>query len=494
MPRAKVVLPTLEDVKNNLQTTNTTLLERKYKLLTPLYGGGVKAGENDPSLLIRPTSIRGHLRFWWRAARASKAHIEQLIVDFGLQDSKYHYNSDGSRGAEFNDLEKLRLVESWIWGIGAKEQPELKNLSATEKAQKRVAQSRVQVSVFEIKADSAKCKEVFEAWWEYKQNEDNPTQGKWGWKTKCLLEPQYLYFAMRPEENKSIEPEHNGTNQEKSKKIKHGEVWTDVEFSVKITFANALLTAEAVNILNSELAAALWAWEIFGGLGARTRKGFGALTRLFRESENPFNEQTPRAWLERNFQTHVKHDVGIAEIPRISDYSNVLLVAHSWENTIRKYQNFRQKRNPGNGTRPGRSKWTEADSIRQITNSALYRHRTPLIEHQDATGNAIERFPRAVLGLPIIFQFIGAPTPTMTLEGQEHERLTSPVIIRPIQLGSFSGSVVLVLKAPRVPPGGLKLKEKPRVVVEHEIKSYETDLIPTHGETDVIKALCKELT
>jgi len=42
------------------------------ELKTPLFGGGVEAGENDPSHPIRATSIRGHLRFWWRATRGRR--------------------------------------------------------------------------------------------------------------------------------------------------------------------------------------------------------------------------------------------------------------------------------------------------------------------------------------------------------------------------------------------------------------------------------------
>lgn len=38
------------------------------KLVTPMYGGGVRAGEVDRELPIRATSIRGQLRFWWRVA------------------------------------------------------------------------------------------------------------------------------------------------------------------------------------------------------------------------------------------------------------------------------------------------------------------------------------------------------------------------------------------------------------------------------------------
>ena len=38
----------------------------KCKLLTPMYGGGVEPGKVDRAVPIRPSAIRGQLRFWWR--------------------------------------------------------------------------------------------------------------------------------------------------------------------------------------------------------------------------------------------------------------------------------------------------------------------------------------------------------------------------------------------------------------------------------------------
>ncbi|HET6644216.1 MAG TPA: type III-B CRISPR module RAMP protein Cmr1, partial [Fimbriimonadales bacterium] len=36
------------------------------ELATPMIGGGAVAGAPDEHWPIRPTEIRGHLRFWWR--------------------------------------------------------------------------------------------------------------------------------------------------------------------------------------------------------------------------------------------------------------------------------------------------------------------------------------------------------------------------------------------------------------------------------------------
>ncbi|MBA4192334.1 MAG: type III-B CRISPR module RAMP protein Cmr1 [Planctomycetaceae bacterium] len=41
----------------------------ELELATPLFGGGVQARQNDEAHPIRESSIRGQLRFWWRATR-----------------------------------------------------------------------------------------------------------------------------------------------------------------------------------------------------------------------------------------------------------------------------------------------------------------------------------------------------------------------------------------------------------------------------------------
>lgn len=46
----------------NKWTTKTYQVE----VITPIYGGGVKAGEPDKDMPIRASAIRGQLRYWWR--------------------------------------------------------------------------------------------------------------------------------------------------------------------------------------------------------------------------------------------------------------------------------------------------------------------------------------------------------------------------------------------------------------------------------------------
>ncbi|MGH8581433.1 MAG: type III-B CRISPR module RAMP protein Cmr1, partial [Gammaproteobacteria bacterium] len=45
-------------------------LKYKVELITPLFGGGVEPGVNDPQLPVRMKALRGQLRFWWRLLAA----------------------------------------------------------------------------------------------------------------------------------------------------------------------------------------------------------------------------------------------------------------------------------------------------------------------------------------------------------------------------------------------------------------------------------------
>lgn len=57
--------------------TDSDTLRLPITLVTPMFGGGTNTRAVDKDQPIRPTSIRGHLQFWWRAtagARHSQSH------------------------------------------------------------------------------------------------------------------------------------------------------------------------------------------------------------------------------------------------------------------------------------------------------------------------------------------------------------------------------------------------------------------------------------
>ncbi len=63
----------------------------RLRVVTPIYGGAAKPRQIDDIDVIRPASVRGHLRFWWRALHAR----------------------------DFDDPTALYLAERAIWGAAA---------------------------------------------------------------------------------------------------------------------------------------------------------------------------------------------------------------------------------------------------------------------------------------------------------------------------------------------------------------------------------------
>jgi len=263
-----------------------------------------------------------------------------------------------------------------------------------------------------------------------------------------------------------------------------------IEFSVTITFPEAE---------QKEVEAALWAWETFGGLGARTRRGFGALCCTHVDDDpTPLPQASnARALIQQGLRKHVVSGRWPDGVPHLSQNTSFRVrpgtnALAAWQDMIGRLKKFRQTRNPGSQpNRPGRSQWPEPDAIRRLTG-----HRASL--HASVLSN-LDRFPRAAFGLPIIFHFKdkdrGDP-PDTTLKGTESERLASPLILRPIACaGNQAVGLALILEAPRTPPGGLILKDAPSdPSVSASLTPAEARTItPLDGETDVLLAFLSTL-
>lgn len=388
----------------------TVLLTRQYRLLTPLFGGGVEPQTADPVTLARGPGIRGHLRFWWRATRG---------------------------GAFDGDLGRMRAAEMSIWGSAATKDgggPSCVSVRATATNEGRAAQP------YTLRPGRA-----------FPDNDRS-------------VAPGYAAFPLQPTRERP-EP----------RSLRVG-----VELALELRFPRDL---------QAEVLPALWAWETFGGIGARTRRGFGAL-----EPAEPLEPATgdPAAWLERKLRDTVAPGPwpdGVPHLPRAAE--RFRLTPLEWAQLIERYKDFRQRRNEGKQhNRPGRSRWPEPDVVRKLTGDSAPLHATPI--HTPP----IEKFPRAAFGLPIIFHFQGGGDPRdTTLQGHDHDRLASPLILRPTTIGGRTHGLALVLDGPRTPPGGLKLTKAPREPrVEHELTPGEAERIEAlDGQTDVLQAFLDSL-
>lgn len=412
---------------------------RRYQVITPLFGGGVRPGQADPVTIIRGNSIRGQLRFWWRACC----------------------------GGQFDgDLARMKQAEDHLWG--------------TMSTDERPGISLVQVMVKVENAGRMDCPyEVVNR--PGHDGQPRPSVRPRGGATA----PAYAAFPLQPQQGEA-------TIGMQTKAVRDG-----IAFTLTLSFP--CTDQKGVE-------AALWAWECFGGIGGRTRRGFGAL-RCITVDGQPHAEVPPAVpaeavhWLAEHLQHYIPGTVWPRDVPHLNPSMLLKVIGppqepvRAWQVLVNALRAFRQDRpvvrEPNGNQHPGRNRWPEPDAIRGRTGRVAPRHATSLFSYS--------KFPRAVFGLPIIFHFkdenLGDPRDT-TLKAAEHERLASPLILRPIACaGGQALGLALVLEGPRTPPGGVILHGAPgNPTVDVDLTPAEAGSVPKlKGQTDVLRAFLDTL-
>lgn len=368
------------------------------RLVTPMYGGGVKSAEPDIQRPIRVTAIRGQLRFWWRLLASQKV--------FKLPENL-----------------NIRQAEFALWG-GMNDGDESGKASAVL--------LRVNNVLFEGKNTTDKNK----------KSEIAPYTD-YAPRMSDIL--NYVLFPARGTDIHLLKPEFSWQLEwhiDKNAPV----FWRTEKKDSKekrIEFLD-----ETYQELNKQVIETLRWWTTFGGLGARTRRGCGAF----------IVEQSTRPEIVRPI---VEVDIKKAGCQFAITTDNAPNAIKAWEIAVKRLRDFRQGvgvgRNPPSkeaqaARKPaGCSRWTEPDAIRRITiGEQQYRGKhTP--KH-----NGGNQFPRGMFGMPIIFHFPpfekvnGQRVPTYepqdtSLQPVGKERMASPVIIRPIlQNGQWKAAALLL--------------------------------------------------
>jgi CRISPR-associated protein Cmr1 len=94
VPPVPTSLPPRHSRASRRGPTRTTI-DVSIEVVTPILGGAAQTRELDESDVIRPATVRGHLRFWWRALHGHEKRFE--------------------------DTADLYAAESALWGRAAKE-------------------------------------------------------------------------------------------------------------------------------------------------------------------------------------------------------------------------------------------------------------------------------------------------------------------------------------------------------------------------------------
>lgn len=194
-------------------------------------------------------------------------------------------------------------------------------------------------------------------------------------------------------------------------------------------------------------------WILFGGIGARTRRGCGSL--YCPEIMEAFPSPEAIADFLKPFRQHTdKNAAGSSPYPTLSGSRFAWSSGPKkndpidlWNSFLKQYSEFRQgrniARNRGTGNRPGRTRWPEADAIRRLSDCTTGVHPP---EHP--AGNW---FPRGAYGLPIQIEFRGErtdpPDKYFLQPGNDHgDRWPSPSILKIIKLkeGAFIKSCLIL--------------------------------------------------
>ncbi len=244
-----------------------------------------------------------------------------------------------------------------------------------------------------------------------------------------------------------------GTSPDSDKPVEPGKYLAEFRFAVDVTSpADTALDIEA----------ALWAWLNFGGCGARTRRGCGA---VFAAGFAPASAEGVADWMN---QAKAKYGLDFEADRAWPTLVRALLIGEkptgsiaAWKASVGEMWAFRQgEAGHGSGVgrneglkphRPGRSRWPEPESLRAATKRRASKHQRLAHIPDDA-------YPRAELGLPIIFHFAPQPrdNPQDTelypvVDGQRRTRMASPVILRPMGLAAGpSLPMVALLRTPQL--------------------------------------------
>ena len=192
---------------------------------------------------------------------------------------------------------------------------------------------------------------------------------------------------------------------------------TEYGFELVLRFERTVDTPQREQVIE-----ALRWWASFGGVGARCRRGLGAVNVTSDDTA-----LTPVSTAE------VEQRSGRMIVGRPASHDAVT----AWRTAIETLRRFRQGpgvgRNPGREKRPGRSRWPEPDTIRRFSD----RHAPGHEPRHPVKG----WYPRAAFGLPLVFHFKdggdpfprnrGAAQEDNALKPRDSDRMASPLILRP---------------------------------------------------------------
>lgn len=346
-----------------LKAPEPTTCTLKLKTITPMFGGSATPREVNQENPVRAASVRGHLRFWWRA----------------------------TAGAQYGSAEELFKAEEAIWG-------------STEKYGKVVLRVVEQSARHSIKP-----------------SELVPDKGT------AKTGPMERFFLHPFNENKK-EGVHEASGLQ------------TVEFTLELTLNLAEPEKE-------HLRRAIRAWIAFGGIGARTRRGVGAL-EVTQDLKDwlPATPDQLKTWFATSVNINQEHTLLAGAViclgkPYKPSNTDQYKGHSAWRELGRFWARFRKGHfveDPEKG---------ETMAYTPMAGGKWLDHKTLLALRP---GQGQIALIKPYLGLPIFYQRLGDSfSGTLEAVHSGGRRMASPVILKPIAFADGSiRPAVIILNAP----------------------------------------------
>ncbi len=341
-----------------LTLSQPTVWTLKLRTITPIFGGSATPREVDAENPIRAASVRGHLRFWWRA----------------------------TVGAQHKSAEEA------VWG-SAKQH------------------GKVALRVVEQAAGQT-----------VRPSELVPDKGT----AKTGLLEKFFLHPFNPNQSEGL-AEAGGL--------------LSVEFTLELDVSR--LSPEE----KEQLKTTLRAWLAFGGVGARTRRGLGALEALSDASDwLPKSPDQLKAWFALPTVEEPQHPTLAGAVaylgqPRKPGPADPYKGHAAWRELGRFWARFRK----GHFVEDPKTGQTMAYT--PTAGGKWHDHKTLLALNRNQEQIALAK---PYLGLPIVYQRLGNSfSGTLEALHPQGKRMASPVILKPLAFADGTvGPLVLVLRAP----------------------------------------------
>lgn len=398
-------------------------IELPLRLITPMVGGGAESKSLHEITPIRASAIRGNLRYWWRALRG--------------------------------DLETNEILYQHEYAIWGGQKPDTGSESNDEKTQTW----KSPISIRVVLPGQVNLKTVSAGYHQYRANQRRHSPfARWSREL-----PDSAGYALFPLQKTSKQLRDAGNAD-----MALNELAIAGEFALQVCIQNRrkITDSESTPVcplylpefkqLCDEVCACLAMWITFGGLGARTRRGFGAIELCNAASveqgeglkwvmpdviENMQKATWSAAQIIRAAVKMVGNpsSVGPPQWPVISEGEsdknasvfcgnpcNTAKDAHQLllQAAVSFYQRPPTGRKHGDSAnRPGRSNWPEADSFKLLRGRRDYEHR-PVLDKNFVSA------PRAARGMPLRITFKDSNEKAANGEvvPAEGDRLPSPLV------------------------------------------------------------------